>query len=137
MLFYDRKIVLHGCWVRESLNKWIIPYCFMVPTMLFEIAVRYPLFFPCFWNGGCSSLSIFCSFGLALFFEGKLFLNGFTTSFTFKNNRNIIIIEKARCHNGNTKAGGWGVRGGTLNLKWRGWLQDFQGLQIFHSAIIS
>ena len=85
----------------------------MVPTMLFEIAVHYPLFSPCFWNGGCSSLSIFCSFGLALFFEGKLFLNGFTTSFTFKNN---IIIEKARCHNGNTKAGGGG-RGGTLKLK--------------------
>ena len=98
----------------------------MVPTMLFEIAVHYPLFSPCFWNGGCSSLSIFCSFGLALFFEGKLFLNGFTTSFTFKNN---IIIEKARCHNGNTKAGG-GERGYS-EVKVKGMIAGFLGAPNF------
>ena len=99
----------------------------MVPKMLFEIAVRYPLFFPCFWNGGCSSLSIFCSFGLALFFEGKLFLNGFTTSFTFKNN---IIIEKARCHNGNTKAGGGGGWG-YPEVKVKGMTAGFSGVPNF------
>ena len=103
----------------------------MVPTMLFETAVRYPVFFPCFWNGGCSSLSIFCSFGLALFFEGKLFLNGFTTSFTFKNNRNIIVIEKARCHNGNTKAEGVGGGWGYSEVKVKGMIAGFSGAPNF------
>lgn len=91
----------------------------MVPTMLFDIAAHYPLFFPCFWNGDSSSLSLFCSFGLAVFFEGKLFLNGFTTSFTFKNN---IIIEKARCHNGNTKE-----EGGYSEVKVKGMIERFLG----------
>ena len=97
----------------------------MVPTMLFDIAAHYPLFFPCFWNGDCSSLSVFCSFGLAVFFEGKLFLNGFTTSFTFKNN---IIIEKARCHNGNTKEG---RGGGYSEVKVKGTIERFLGAPNF------